>query len=441
MLTALVFIAIFIAGCLAALFIDAYFGICLYIFEYFLHPPGRWWGENLPDLRYAFLIGMTILISFVIRRHRYSENKIFDVPQTKWLLLFGIIVVLTMSSAVNKIEHMYYMTIFIKYIVLYILMIKIIDTPDKFQKMIGAFLLGQFYLGWIIYEVGRTAGGRVEGMGTADAKNANGLAAVLVVAVPFLIHYLIVGKKWQKVCTFIGTVFVFNALILVNSRGAFVAVLVSMTYYALVSIKAASFPKFNKLKLFGGIAAGVIFFMYLADPIFWERMSTITKPPEDVEVYSGRERLDYWLKTFDMLKNHPLGLGAMGYEKVSPEYFPPDVLSPYTNTRAVHSTYFQVLSEYGYHGFAVFIAFILSNLRYMRRVKKTLIQNKYYEPYYIAIAIETAFIAHLIAAIFINRLYSEVLYWSSAFIAIYGNIYLKKIKSSENDHLDIAGPS
>lgn len=433
MFTALVFIVIFITGCLAALFIDAYLGICLYVFEYFLHPPGRWWGENLPDLRYAFSIGVIIIISFVIRRHRYSANKIFDVPQTKWLLLFGIIIVLTMNIAVDQIEHMYFMTIFIKYLVLYILMIKIIDTPDKFQKLIGAFLLGQFYLGWIIYEVGRTAGGRVEGMGTADAKNANGLSAVLVVAVPFLIHYLITGKKWQKICTFIGVIFILNALILINSRGAFLAVLVSMTYYTLLSIKAPSFPKFNKLRLFGGIIAGVMFFLYLADPIFWDRMSTITSPPEDAEVYSGRERLNYWFTTFDMLADYPYGLGAMGYEKVSPEYLPPEVLSSLTQTRAVHSTYFQVLAEYGYHGLFVFIAFLLSNFRHIWRVKKTLIKKQYYEPYYLAIAIEAGFIAHLIAAIFINRLYSEVLYWSSAFIAIYGNIYLNRLNSHEDN--------
>lgn len=439
MITAIIFIIIFIVGCFAALFIDAYYGICLYLFEYFLNPPGRWWGSHLPHLRYAFTIGMTILISFVIRRHKYSENKVFDAPQTKWLLLFGVIIVLTMNIAVDQIEHMNFMTIFIKYIVLYILMIKIIDTPDKFQKMIGAFLLGQFYLGWIIYEAGRTSGGRVENMGTADAKNANGLAAVLVVAVPFLIHYLIIGKKWQKICTFFGVVFVLNALILINSRGAFLAVLMSMGYYVLLAIKSPSFPKFNKLRLLAGIAAGVLFFLFLADTVFWERMATITNTPENVEVYSGRERIDYWFKTFDMLEDHPWGLGAMGYEKVSPQYIDAEMLSRITQTRAVHSTYFQALSEYGYHGFIVFIAFILSNLRYIWRVKKKLIQEKYYEPYYMAIAIEAAFIAHLIAAIFINRLYSEVLYWSSAFIAIYGNIYLKKSEPSET--VEISGPS
>lgn len=431
MLSAIIFILLFIAGCAAAFLIDASYGIMLYVFEYFLNPPGRWWGQNLPDLRYAFSIGIITMISFLMRHKRYSESRIFDVPQSKWLILLGLVIVLTWPIAVDQIEHQNFMIIFIKYVALYFIIVKVIDTPQKFERIMGVFLLGQFYLGWIIYDVGRTAEGRVERMGTADAKDANGLSAVLVVAVPLLIHYLITGKKWQKLCSLPAIAFVLNGLILINSRGAFLAVLISMSYYLLLTLKAPSFPKFNKRQLFVGIAAGFLLFVYLADEIFWERMSTITEEAEETERYTGRERVDFWFKTFDMLRDYPLGVGAMGYEKLSPQYLPRAALSPVTKTRAVHSTYFEVLSEYGYHGLIIFMAFLMSNIRYMRRLKKALIQKKLYEPYYLAIAIETGFIAHLIAAVFINRLYAEVLYWSSAFIATYGYIYLRKLNQPE----------
>ena len=59
----------------------------------------------------------------------------------------------------------------------------------------GAFLIGQFYLGWVAYEVGRSATGRLENLGGADSRDANGTAAVMIVAIPLLINYLIVGKK------------------------------------------------------------------------------------------------------------------------------------------------------------------------------------------------------------------------------------------------------
>lgn len=431
--TVIAFLLIFFGGCTAALFIDTSYGILLYIFEYFLHPPGRWWSQNLPNLRYAFSIGIIIVISFLIQRKRYLGNRIFDVPQSKWLILFGIIIVLTWPIAVDQKEHEDFMVLFIKYILLFILIIKTIDTPQKFEKLIGVFLLGQFYLGWIVHDIGRTVEGRVEEMGTADARDANGLAAVMVVAVPYLIHYLIRGKKWQKLCSLPVIAFVLNALILINSRGAFLGILVSMSYYLLLVLKAPSYPKFNKAQVLVGITVGFLLFMYLADSIFWERMSTIIEQSEVTNRYTGRERIDFWFKTFDMLKDHPFGVGAMGYEKLSPQYLPPESLSSKTHTRAVHSIYFETMASYGYHGFLVFIVFLMSNFRYIWKLKRSLIQSNLYEPYHMVIAIEAAFVGHLISSVFVNRLYSEVLYWSSAFIASYGNIYFKRLNRSKYD--------
>lgn len=435
--TALVYLLIFITGCWSIFFIDASYGVLLYVLNYFFHPPGRSWGRSLPDLRYAFSIAALTVASFLMRHKRYSENRILAIPQFKWLVLLGIIMIATFPVAVDHTEHEKFLIVFIKYVFLYYIMVKTIDTPTKFNKLMGIFLAGQFYLGWIIYEGGRTSDGRVERMGTADAKNANGLAAVLVVATPFLIHYLITGKKWQKVCSLVALVFILNAVILINSRGAFLAVLISVLYYFFLTLKAPSFPKFNKSKIFAAVIVGFALFLYLADPVFWDRMSTITSPSESEEVYSGRERMDYWMKSFEVLKDHPFGVGAMGFEAVSPIYLP-DSLSSSSGTRAVHSTYFQALSEYGYHGFLIFMIFLVSNIRYLWRTKRFLLQKKAYDAYYLSIAIEAGFIAHLIAAAFINRLYSEILYWSSAFIACYGNIYLNRMEFSGKDEVDVA---
>ncbi len=431
-LTAIVFIIIFIAGCFVTLFVDASYGLMFYLFEYFMTPSKSWWGKSLPNLRYSFTMGLIILISFAITSKKYSENRIFTAPQCKWLILFGTIIVLTWPVAVDNYQQQFFTTIFLKYIVLYILILKMIDTSQKFEKLIGVFLLGQIYLGWIMYQVGRTSDGRIEKMGTADASEANVVGAILVVAIPLFLHYIIIGKKWQKVLSLAGAAIVLNGLILINSRGSFIAIIASLAYYLFSVYKIPSFPKFRKMQIAAGILAGALLFFYLADPIFWDRMSTIAEE-EDTEVYTGRERVDYWFKTFTILKDYPLGVGAMGYEKLSPLYLPREVLSPITKTRAVHSTFFEAMASFGYHGFAVFIIFLISNFRYSWKLKRSLIRKNMLEPCFMASAVEAAFIAHLVAAIFVNRLYSETLYWCSAFIAVYGNIYFRKLQAAEVD--------
>ncbi len=66
-------------------------------------------------------------------------------------------------------------------------------------------------------------------------------------------------------------------------------------------------------------------------------------------------------------------------------------------------------------------------------MKKTLIQREYYEPCYMFITLQACFLAFLIAGLTQSRLYAEILYWISAFIAAYGNIYFKEIKRLGED--------
>jgi O-antigen ligase len=430
-ISSLLFIVIFIVGCAATLLSDAVYGVYLYVFEYFLNPPGRWWGNYLPQIRYAFIIGVITIIAYLIRSRKYSANRIFDAPQTKWLMLFVIVMVCTLPIAVNTYDHKRFMIIFIKYFLLYLIILKTIDTPQKFDKLMGAFLMGQFYLGLLAYEVGRSATGRLEELGGADSRDANGTAAVMIVAIPILINYLIIGKTWQKIFALPILVFTLNAVILINSRGAFIGLIIAMVYYFFFSLKSPAFPKFNKGKVLLVVSVGIAIFVYLADPIFIDRMSTIANSEHaEFTGYTGRERIDFWFKTFDMLKDYPLGSGVWGYDNLSPAYLPPEALSA-NGMRGVHSLYFQVLAEYGFHGFIIFAAFLLANFKFLWKLKSSLRRKEYYEPYYMVIALEASFLAILVAGIFISTLYMEINYWMAAFFATYGSMYFKKMQQDQ----------
>ena len=176
--------------------------------------------------------------------------------------------------------------------------------------------------------------------------------------------------------------------------------------------------------------------MYLADPVFLDRMKTITTPEEEIQGYTGRERVEYWFYTFDMLKDHPFGTGVAGFNYLSQYYLPHKYLG--ARGRAVHSMYFEVLSEYSYHGFLIFMIFLSSNFGYLRRLRKSLIQKQIYEPYYMALALESGFLSVLIAGVFVDSFYLEINYWLAAYFAAYGNIYFKEMKRM--DEIDFKDP-
>ena len=76
--------------------------------------------------------------------------------------------------------------------------------------------------------------------------------------------------------------------------------------------------------------------MYLTDDSFWERMGTIESDAESNS--GGATRTYFWLKTFDLVEQYPFGVGHFGYQYLSSQFIPSEMLSG--GMRAVHSTCF-----------------------------------------------------------------------------------------------------
>jgi len=99
-ITALVFLTIFFVGSIATLFRNPIYGILLYEFLYFMNPNARWWYRDLPDLRFAYITGIVLILGYIFRNGQFRENKIFDAPQFKWLAAMTVIVILALFWAV-----------------------------------------------------------------------------------------------------------------------------------------------------------------------------------------------------------------------------------------------------------------------------------------------------------------------------------------------------
>ena len=420
----LAFILSYAGGLAASIFIDASWGIYLYEMEYFLNPPARWWYGSLPELRFSFIIAVCILISYVIRINKYSQNRIFEIPQAKWLLMLLIMMIIVSFYAVWPVKHSSNLIKFLKILFFLVITYKVIDSPLKFERMIWAFLVGNFYIGWVAHGSGRTGGGRLEGIGPSDTGgDSNATAALLITAVPVLLFYLIKGKNWQRILSLILLAFIIDGIVLVNSRGAFLGLVVGCAYQMMFYVifnKTEALKE--RIKIIGCIFVGVCLFVYLTDVTFWERMTTIFGDAESTT--GGRGRIFFWMRTFEMVKQHPFGLGTWGYQYLSPQYIPEEMLT--NGRRAVHSTYFQVLANFGYIGPLIFGGLILSSFRFMRKIRHYLQSKENQYLYYQGIAIESGFVGFLVASAFIDRLYGEILYWLILFIACFGNIYYLK---------------
>lgn len=418
--TALIFLIVFFAGCLATLLRSPYYGILLYEVQYFFNPPSRWWYGDLPDLRYSFLIVVLILMGFISRLSQFRDNRLLMAPPVRWLCLMTGVVLVAFLWAVSFDTQLEFTIRYLKVIFFALLAYKLVDTPKRMEGVFAVYLVGIFYLSFIAWQVGRTGDGRLEGIGCADTSDANGSAAVIVTAVPFLMFYVLFAvKRWLQALAFVGLTFTLNSLVLLNSRGGFLALVAGTVYFSWFVFHEPG-GQAVKRKVIFGVIAGILLFLYLADESFWMRMSTLQEVSTD-EQGEGR-RVQFWLKTFDMLRDYPLGAGARGYHLLSPHYLPVEWLSG--GVRAVHSTWFEVLSEYGYQGLCVFLGYIISSFSLLRRTRQFLRVNGDWYHVFQSVALGASLVSLLVASTFINFFYGELMYWLPLYMAAFANIHM-----------------
>lgn len=414
---ALAFLLFFFGGILATIFYQGWSAFIVYQLVYFLNPDNRWWSASIPGLRYSFITVLLMLMVFAFRYQYYNKLSPWrEQACFKWMVLVLLSYYVAKLYALDRILHDIFTFDFAKLIIIMLVAYKVIDNRKVMDFVIWAYITGAFYIGYLATSTGRNSAGRVEGVGMIDAPDANDTAAALVPAGVLLMYLAWQGGKYSKIFAVLMGAFIANGIVLINSRGAFLGVVVSLGLFLLYMIFSRHQKKGQKGAAIFMIVFGLSGALYVTDDAFWERMGTLKKDEETGE-RGGASRTLFWWRTFDMLADRPYGLGVRGYNVVSPFYLSDEERGGVLN-RSVHSSWFQGLSEIGYHGFAFFLLMLLSLFRQSWRARQYLVQQGDFHTYFKVLAIECALIGYLVSATFIDRFRAEILYWMILFLML-----------------------
>lgn len=197
------------------------------------------------------------------------------------------------------------------------------------------------------------------------------------------------------------------------SRGGFLSAAVLATLYVLRSKQKA------KGALGMVVVAGVILSALPAE--FWDRMSTIqvAQTEESVEAMSASEsadnasstsRLHFWAVGLKMAEANPFfGVGLNAFNKAYDRY---DFLEGgYGRGRSVHSSWFGIVAETGYVGFALYVTIMLLAFVTCQQVaRKSKKGQAAAELYYYAVAIQTGLAVAFVGSSFVAWQYCEMLW-------------------------------
>jgi hypothetical protein len=432
MLHTLLFIGTFILGFILTFSSNAVYSFVLYEAVYFFNPLDRWWSYNLPDISYSFITVILMIFALIVKSlGRQSSNKLLSAPQFKWIYSLLILYSITWFYSVNPDEHLVATINYFKLIIIISIAYKLIDNPKNLDCTLWGYIFGCWYISFLMWETGRNIGLRVEGIGTVDSPDSNGIAAALAPSLVLCLYYLWISKRIiHKILFVFAGVFIANALILINSRGSFLAAGISIVYFMFYMYFSSLQKKHQKTTAVLITILGISALLYLADEFFIERLKTMQNTEIVTEEETGSTRVVFWMSAWEMAKDYPFGSGLKGFDYHAPDYIPEDVDTGYSRNRSVHSTWFEALTEIGYLGLLLLVLMVYSSFITTRKCFSYLRGKGDFENYFKIISLEAALISFLIAMSFMNRFRAEILYWLILYTACAYNIYVIKLPDS-----------
>lgn len=360
--TALIFLLAYLFGLAMSVFLQPIFGLYTYVGVFYLHPPSRWWGNELPDLRWSLIAAVVTLLSICIHRH---SRKSFSAWHSSTIARVLVLYALWMWLQLLWVEspmHLEGTMLFTKYVLLFYLIYAVVADRYKFVGFCWAHVIGCAYLGWLAYSA--PAAGRLEGVGGPGIDDANTLAMHMATGIVFAGFLLLSTKGRLRWLLLLCIPFVLNGIIQTEARGA----LVGLLFGGIVTIYLK--PKAIRRVYYALATLAVVAFLGLANSAYTARMSTFSATFDDNVEWdsSAGSRFQIVESQVRMFLDHPFGAGHAGTEYLSRSYIDERWLSN-TGSRASHNTVMSVLVDQGIPGMLLLLILGVSAFRRLRTLK------------------------------------------------------------------------
>lgn len=420
--TAIAFILVFGTLLVAALFRHPRYGLYAYIATFYLHPVDRWWGYDLPDLRWS-LIAAGVTLAATMRLPAREDRPTWS-NSAGAKILIGLTCWIWIQNlwALSADDHLELSILYTKYLVLVYLIYRLVDDEATIRNFLAAHVLGCFYLGMLILQAPDS--GRLESVGGPGINEANSLAMHLGTGALAAAIFLVRGSLVQRALALVALAVIANGIVQTESRGSFLGIAAGgITMFIL------SPARFRGTWILFGVV-GLAVLLRIAPENFWERMSTIatTAETEQAVDQSSQTRLLLLEAQWQMFLAYPMGSGHRGTAFLSPRYLSEENLARSRTdpdgqrARSSHNTFMTALSEQGIPGALMFTGLIVWIARTGLATRKRLrTEDREQESLYL-MAVCGALAIVVVAGMFTDYFKAEVFIWSIALLSVITNL-------------------
>jgi len=412
-LTAIGFVLIFSVGALVALR-KPFIGLLLYFFCFYMHPPGKYWGAYLPEIRWTFIVAIVTIIGVLFSKENKTEW--LRPKQSKLLIAFAIFVIIQTPFAISFDWHKEYAILLIKLLIVYFLIITLVNSKSRLIALIVTNLMGAAYIG--LNALQTHTGGRLESAGLPSIDDSN-LIAIHMIAIVFLGGFLFLSLKNWKWKIGIGLLLALsgNLILMSASRGGVGALAITG---ALLIIFSPSDFRMRFMK-WGAIALLVVSSLTI-DMIINRMGSAISSEGEEVDK-SAQSRMVIINAQIEMVKDSPIfGNGHRTTLLLSPAFIPEEYMTKTKvgQLRGSHNVTLSYLADHGIIGGGIMLLVIVLTILSSLKTSKNNTLDK--DVRLFALGVSCALLGSFIASQFSNSKVLEVTFWLLALCIVVENL-------------------
>ena len=307
------------------------------------------WDRSLATLPYAYPIAIVTGISWLFSRT--EKTKLPLTPQVILTILFSLWITITSFFALAPGGDVWFKwTWFQKILLMCLIGFALTTTRERVNQLIWVTVLSIGFWG-VKGAISFPLHGGGEGIhgpdgGITAANNEFGVALVMLLPLLFYLWHTAVDRRLRRALMVMGFLIAF-ATIFTYSRGALVGVC------AMAVVLWFRSPAKMSMGLAILVCGAAI---YAFAPQSWfNRMETIETYQDDS---SATGRIDVWWASLRIAELHPImggGFSVTHYADITNRMLAGTTLRRLSVGRAAHSIYFDVLSEHGWVGLALFL--------------------------------------------------------------------------------------
>lgn len=412
----------------------SYLGLFLFTAVLYFRP-----YEYFPSLSafssMAFVIALLTLAVFFPAQLAIEGTLTARPREVNLVLLLCLTGLLSIPLATNRLEAWEtFSGNFVKVVLMFIVMVNVVRTERRLQWMIllslavscmmGITAISDYAAGHLTVDGYRVDGFKAGGSGGNLFGNPNDMALHLVTMVPLAMSFFLMRRDPFRKLLYISCAFLMIGGITVTfSRAGFLGLMSAMAVMAW---------KIGRKRRLAVILSALIFataFIAFAPGGFANRVSSIVDHSRD-PVHSASARQALLIKSLVVAAANPVfGIGMGNFHIVS------------IREAVTHNAYTQVAAEMGLTAMALYIMFIVTPIKRLRRIEnETFASRRASRFYYLAVGLQASLIGYMVNSFFASVAYQWYVYYLVGYAVALQRIYAAAHEAKQEDAVEVADP-